>query len=299
MVWRMNRRLRNFSQVRVPQGQHTPWAFGSGWPFALHEVDASLSTGKGHRTLALLTAAVSIATGGMMLYVVTATREANISLVKTEAALATVNLASSEYDLAARVVHQLGAQNAAEFAAILDKPSSMLKFFDDVLEKQLRNGAGFWAKKERLMTGEARSGLYLRQIAFIKLKNLSRRTPATKLKLVYMTRDFRASPGEFVDAPYGTPSNLAGAGWVKGEIELPTLMEVSAETQGMQNEVLIPLAEVSGAHYHIGRVFVPLTLHWTDERLGKERDIVFDFFTEVALANQLRSAILGKSEDKR
>jgi hypothetical protein len=85
-------------------------------------------------------------------------------------------------------------------------------------------------------------------------------------------------------------------GWAERELRLPNPMELSPETRVMPSELLIPLAQVSGAEYYFGRVFVPVKLLWKDERLGGgDRVLEFDLARESALDNQLDSAILGKS----
>lgn len=237
---------------------------------------------------------LAIATAGLSLYVALAMRETNQKLAETQAAASELKLNSERFDLAPRIVAELGAQNAAEFAASVRDQRIPLKVPDATLERQLADGSKDWGTGQRLMTGEATTGLYLRQIVYVKLTNLGK-TPTSGLKLVVRQKDFPISRDGTQVKRYGE-LDTQGEGWIERTLDItPELMEQGAEAHGMATRLMLPLAQVSGGEYYFGRVLVPVKLTWTDKKQGKADELAVRVSQSSALDNLLMSAILGKS----
>lgn len=233
---------------------------------------------------------LGMATAALSLYIAFSTRETNERLATTKAEVEKLNLASTQYDLAARVIHEFGAQNAREFSATYAQKRPPVEVPDAELRRQLVDGVGRWKDGNNLMTGSAINGLYLRQIVYLKLSSMGK-TAVTDLRLVVRQKDFDEKLGTQVKR-YGL---LNTSGWTETTLPLSGLMEASAEARSMRTQVLIPLAQVSGGEYFFGRVLVPVKLLWKDKRLGRDDSLELNVANESTLDNQLHSAILGRS----
>lgn len=240
---------------------------------------------------------LAIATAGLSFYVAITTRETNQRLAATQAASSELKLNSERYDLAPRLVAELGAQNAAEFAATVRQQQMPMKVLDAALESQLVEGSKNWAAGRHLMTGAGPTGLYLRQIVYVKLSNLGK-TATSDLKLVVRQKDFGLTGNGTQLKRYGE-LDTQGDGWTEHSLPVSDLMEQGAGDQGMATKLLIPLAQVSGGEYYFGRVLVPVKLVWTDKRQGKADELPVRVAQSSALDNQLMSAILGMSTTSR
>ncbi len=236
---------------------------------------------------------LAIATAGLSFYVALTTRETNQRLAATQAASNELKLNSDRYELAPRLVAEMGAQNAAEFAATVRQQQMPMKVLDAALESQLVEGSKNWAAGRHLMTGAGATGLYLRQIVYLKLTNFGK-TATSDLKLVVRQKDFGLAGNGTQVKRYGE-LDTQGAGWTELTLPVPDLMEMGAGAQDPATRLLIPLAQVSGGEYYFGRVLVPVKLMWTDRRQGKAEELPVRVAQASALDNQLMSAILGMS----
>jgi hypothetical protein len=240
---------------------------------------------------------LGIATTALSLYIAVASRETNDKLASAKADLDKLTLASTQYDLGARVIPEFGAQNAREFSATFEQKKLPVDIPDAALRHQLVDGVGRWKGGNNLMTGAGATGLYLRQIVTLKLTSLGK-TAATDLRLVVRMKDFDDKGPGTHGKRYGV-LETSDSGWSEHALSLTPLMEQSPATQGMRTQILIPLAQVSGGEYYFGRILVPIKLLWKDERLGREQFLDLNVANESALDNQLHSAILGISTSSR
>lgn len=236
---------------------------------------------------------LAIATTGLSLYVAITTRETNQRLAAAQAASSELKLNSERYDLAPRLVVELGAQNAAEFAAGVRQRQMPMKVLDATLESQLVEGSRNWSLGRHLMTGAGATGLYLRQIVYVRITNFGK-TATSELKLVVRQKDFGLTGNGTQVKRFGE-LDTQGDGWTEHTLAVPDLMEQGAESQGLASRLLIPLAQVSGGEYYFGRVLVPVKFVWTDKRQGKVEEMPVRVAQASALDNQLLSAILGMS----
>ena len=117
---------------------------------------------------------IGIATAALSLFIAVMSFETNRTLNVTRASIEELNQTSKMADLSARVVAEFGAQNAGEFAATLEQRLPPVEFLDAQLQRQLTAGSQDWKEKRHLMTGSAETGLYLRQIVYVKLTNLGK-----------------------------------------------------------------------------------------------------------------------------
>jgi hypothetical protein len=235
---------------------------------------------------------IGIVTAALSLFIAVTSVQTNRTLNDTRASVEELNLTSKTADLSARVVAEFGAQNAGEFASMLEQRLPPIEFLDAELQRQLTTGSLDWKEKRHLMTGSAETGLYLRQVVYVKLANLGK-AAADDLRLVVRKKDFNESRGTQVTR-YGS-LDTQGPDWVDATLPLSALMERSPQTEGMRTVVLVPLAQVSGGEFYFGRVMVPVKLVWRDRLIDREQVVELNIARESALNSQLQSAILGRS----
>ncbi len=166
---------------------------------------------------------LGIATAALSLYIAITTRETNEKLAETQAASGQFKLDSDRYDLAPRLVAELGAQNAAEFAATVLRQKIPVKVLDATQANQFLEGGEAWGKGRQLMTGTSTTGLYLRQVVYIKLTNLGK-TATSDLKLVVRQKDFGFTRNGTQVKRYGE-MDTQGDGWTERTLDVPDLME--------------------------------------------------------------------------
>jgi hypothetical protein len=201
-------------------------------------------------------------------------------------------LTNTTYDAAARVVADFGVFNAREFAANYREQKVLVWWGDNETRDQFEQYVNSWTTGNRLMTGASASGLFLRQVVWLRLTNLGK-TPALNPRLLVKYRDFDNQAGGTAE-PYDQ-MQTARPGWMDKEVTLSSLMESGADTHSMRTHVLVPLAHVAGGNKYFGRVFVPVQVVWHDDRLNKPGRLEINVAGESMIRNALGSAVLGRS----
>lgn len=202
-------------------------------------------------------------------------------------------LKTKAWDTSARLVLQWHVMTANEFARSMEDPASKIVWPDLVLRQQIAAAAPSWRTRAHLMGRAEDDGLLLRQIICLRLLNIGN-SPAQKLVM-------QTSALEFGGQQQGEPANLYGElASDQGEaleLNLGNLMDAGQRAHGLITEIVIPLAHVVGSRRYVGRVLLPSSVTWVDERQGTNGNLSIDP-RDTFLSNRLMGGDLGRTKGK-
>jgi|GEM_PF-6492096 len=202
-----------------------------------------------------------------------------------------IELNNSIFRDSVRIEAEFRIFNANSFASQYKEDSRKIKWLNSTLQSDIEKWLDDWIKRNRLMTGASKKGLFARQIVCLRIINAGN-TPARQMKLVAKQANFDNDKGEFKTPYYAVDSEEEI--WQNMAIELGDLAE-AAQKDLLGTQMLIPLAHVSGSDRYYGQVIIPLELTWLDERQNKTEKMSISVKSDISLKNDLDSSILGIS----
>lgn len=208
-----------------------------------------------------------------------------------ESQLKAQELKTKTWDTSARLVMQWHVMTANEFARSIDDPASKIVWPDLVLRQQIASVAPSWRTRAHLMGRAEDNGLLLRQIICLRLLNIGN-GPAQKLVMKTSALEFTGKQQGEAASVYG---ELAADKGEALELNLGNLMDAGQQAHGLTTEIVIPLAHVVGSRHYVGRVLIPTSITWVDERQGTNGNLSIDP-RDVLLSNRLMGGDLGRTK---
>lgn len=241
---------------------------------------------------------LGVVSAAITVYVAVTTYKINQRLQQTQAenaerdrSLKDIQLTRDKLDNSVRLGYEFGVSNAKAFALDYLQEKSRFDWIDPTLRANIEAYVEPWKTGRRLMTGTHESGVFLRQIVWIRVANTGKR-PAKDIRIQAFVKDFNNENGTLA----GTINELRNSIKDGKEVEytLPALMEASSSSLGMRTATAFPLLHVSGSTRFFGRIVLPTKISWKDAMTDASHSIDIDYHRETLLLNSVGSAVLGR-----
>jgi len=190
-----------------------------------------------------------------------------------------------------RLGYELGVSNAKAFALDYGQQKSRFEWVDATLRRDMEQYVEPWSSGRRLMTGTRESGVFLRQVVWIRVANMGKR-PAEDVQVHALVKDFDNQNGQSAVPIDKLKANVRE--WREQVYKLPALMEASGPAPSMRTSAAFPLMHVSGSTQFYGRVVLPTKITWRNAASGTTHTIDIDLEKETLLLNSVGSAVLGR-----
>jgi hypothetical protein len=138
---------------------------------------------------------VGIVSAVITIYVALTTYEINQRIGKAQAdnverdrTIKDALIEREQHENASRLVHEFGATNAKGFALGYLQEKTKYEWLDLQLRSNIESYVELWKQGRHLMTGSREDGILLRQVAWIRIANIGKRT-ADNVRISALVRD--------------------------------------------------------------------------------------------------------------